>query len=54
VGGLIDWGDERIVQNVGERAIDVGNWYAQLFRNVMAWTGRLAEFSPAPGGADSP
>jgi hypothetical protein len=23
--------------------IDVGNWYAQFFRNLLAWTGRFDE-----------
>ena len=41
VGGLVDWGDERLVQEVGGGFIDVGNWYARFFRNLLAWTGRL-------------
>jgi len=40
VGGLVDWGDERIVQGVGSGWIEVGNWYARFFRNLLAWTGR--------------
>ena len=41
VGGLVDWGDQRVVQNVGSGFIDVGNWYARFFRNLLVWTGRL-------------
>lgn len=41
VGGLVDWGDGRIVQDVvGGFAIEVGNWYAQFFRNLLAWAGQ--------------
>jgi uncharacterized membrane protein len=41
VGGLVDWGDGRVVQEVNAGAIDVGNWYARFFRNLLVWTGRL-------------
>jgi len=41
VGGLVDWGDSRIVQKVGSGLIEVGNWYARFFRNLLVWTGRL-------------
>ena len=41
VGGLVDWGDQRVVQDVGGGSIDVGNWYARFFRNLLVWTGRL-------------
>jgi uncharacterized membrane protein len=41
VGGLVDWGDQRVVQQVGAGFIDVGNWYARFFRNLLVWTGRL-------------
>ena len=30
VGGLVDWGDQRITQKVTEDSIEVGNWYALL------------------------
>ncbi len=43
VGGLVDWGDRRIVQQVAGAEIEVGNWYAQFFRNLLDWTGRLGE-----------
>jgi uncharacterized membrane protein len=41
VGGWVDWGDRRIVQDIGSGFIEVGNWYAQFFRNLLVWTGRL-------------
>jgi uncharacterized membrane protein len=44
VGGLVDWGDQRIVQAVGDGTIEVGNWYARFFCNLVAWTGRIDEF----------
>ena len=43
VGGWVDWGDHRIVQEVGSGFIDVGNWYARFFRNLLVWTGRIAQ-----------
>ena len=42
VGGWVDWGDQRVWQDVGSGFIEVGNWYAQFFRNLLVWTGRLA------------
>jgi len=42
VGGLVDWGDRRVVQPLAGTFIEVGNWYARFFRNLLAWTGRLA------------
>jgi len=39
-GGLVDWGDRRLVRQVGGGRIEVGNWYAELFRNLLVWTGR--------------
>lgn len=41
VGGLVDWGDERVTSKVGEGFIEVGNWYAQFFRNILVWAGCL-------------
>jgi hypothetical protein len=41
VGGFVDWGDQRIVQEVGGGMIEVGNWYARFFRNLVAWAGKL-------------
>lgn len=43
VGGWVDWGDQRLVQEAEGGFIDVGNWYAQFFRNLLAWTGRLED-----------
>lgn len=40
VGGFVDWGDKRITQEVGGGTIEVGNWYAQFFRNLVAWAGK--------------
>lgn len=40
VGGFVDWGNSRVVQDVGHGFIDVGNWYAQFFRQLLRWTGR--------------
>jgi hypothetical protein len=42
VGGFVDWGNQRIVQEVGGGMIEVGNWYARFFRNLVAWAGRLS------------
>ena len=41
VGGFVDWGNARVVQDVGEGFIDVGNWYAQFFHQLLSWTGRF-------------
>jgi len=41
VGGFVDWGDGRVVQEVGGGMVEVGNWYARFFRNLLAWTGQL-------------
>jgi uncharacterized membrane protein len=38
VGGLVDWGPQRVVQEVQGGLIDVGQWYAQFFRNLLVWT----------------
>jgi len=40
VGGLVDWGDRRVLQEVAGGSIEVGNWYAEFFRNLLVWTGR--------------
>ncbi|MGA2257722.1 MAG: glutamine amidotransferase, partial [Thermoguttaceae bacterium] len=44
VGGFVDWGDRRIMQDLGGGMIEVGNWYARFFRNLVAWAGQLNEF----------
>jgi uncharacterized membrane protein len=41
VGGFVDWGDRRITQPVGGGFVEIGNWYAQFFRNLLVWTGQL-------------
>jgi len=43
VGGLVDWGDSRLcAQAPGACAIEVGNWYAEFFANMVNWTaGRI-------------
>jgi uncharacterized membrane protein len=41
VGGLVDWGNQRVVQEVAGESVEVGNWYARFFRNLLAWTGKL-------------
>ena len=35
VGGFVDWGKERVVADVGDDFIDVGNWYARFFRQLL-------------------
>jgi len=35
VGGLVDWGDQRITQSVGTGFIEVGNHYVQFLRNLV-------------------
>lgn len=41
VGPLIDWGDKRITAKAaGSREIEVGNWYAQLFINIIRWVSK--------------
>ena len=39
VGGLVDWGDKTITARApGANAVQIGNWYAQLFANMINWT----------------
>jgi len=39
VGGLVDWGDSRVeAQAQDAEAVEVGNWYAELFANMVNWT----------------
>ena len=36
VGPLVDWGDKRIIAKAKDSAeVEVGNWYAQLFINMV-------------------
>ncbi len=37
VGPLVDWGCDRIAANNDVIEIEVGNWYAQLFVNMIQW-----------------
>jgi hypothetical protein len=41
VGGLVDWGDRRIVQEIPGGFVEIGNWYAEFFKRLLVWTGRL-------------
>ena len=41
VGGFVDWGNSRVVQDVADDFIDVGSWYAQFFRQLLTWTGNF-------------
>ncbi len=42
VGGLVDWGPSRVAtQAPGAEAVEVGNLYAQLFWQLLQWTGEL-------------
>ena len=41
VGPLVDWGDERITTQANKATqIEVGNWYAQLFTNMIRWVSK--------------
>jgi uncharacterized membrane protein len=43
VGGFVDWGDARVTaQAPGASAIEVGNWYAQFWRQLLSWTARIS------------
>jgi uncharacterized membrane protein len=38
VGPLVDWGDKRLTARAaGSAEIEVGNWYAEFFKNVICW-----------------
>lgn len=38
VGPFVDWGDRRIkAQADGAEAVEVGNWYAAFFTNLIQW-----------------
>lgn len=42
VGGLVDWGDVRLTaQATGAGEIEVGQWYARFFQQLVRWTGAL-------------
>jgi len=38
VGPFVDWGNERIKARAdGSQTIEVGNWYAEFFANLLQW-----------------
>jgi uncharacterized membrane protein len=41
VGGFVDWGEERLSCTVAETEVEVGAFYAEFFKNLIRWTGRL-------------
>jgi uncharacterized membrane protein len=42
VGGLVDWGKKRIVAKApGAREVEVGEYYATLFANIIRWTAAI-------------
>lgn len=42
VGGFVDWGDTRVTaQAAGGSGIEVGFDYAQFWKQLLTWTGRL-------------
>lgn len=42
VGGFVDWGESRVqAQAPGAPSIEVGNWYAQFWKQLLQWTGKL-------------
>lgn len=42
VGGFVDWGPQRVkAQAPGAEAIEVGSHYAQFWKQLLAWAGRL-------------
>jgi hypothetical protein len=43
VGGLVDWGAGRVVEEVAGGQIEVGDAYARFCGNLLHWTGRWEE-----------
>lgn len=43
VGGFVDWGNERVTRTVGAGFIEVGNWYARFFGNLIRWAAEGVE-----------
>ncbi len=42
VGGLVDWGSGRVTACAdGGNFIEVGDWYAKLFSQMIRWTGKI-------------
>ena len=43
VGGFVDWGTPRVTaEAVGSQPIEVGSHYAQFWKQLLEWTGRLS------------
>jgi uncharacterized membrane protein len=41
VGPLVDWGNKRITaQAKGGNEVEIGNWYAQFFINIIKWVSK--------------
>ncbi|GAB6164621.1 hypothetical protein JCM19992_06210 [Thermostilla marina] len=47
VGGLVDWGNRRIVRQVEDAYVEVGDRYARLLANIVEWTGRWNDWPDA-------
>ena len=44
IGGFVDWGKDRIKATAdGSQEIEVGNLYAEFFRNIINWTGQFTQ-----------
>lgn len=44
IGGMVDWGTRRIVQQIPVGGfVEIGDDYARFFRQLIAWTGRFEE-----------
>ncbi len=42
VGGFVDWGPKRVkAQAAGASAVEVGSYYAQFWKQLLSWVGRL-------------
>jgi uncharacterized membrane protein len=42
VGGFVDWGPRRVKSKApGAAEIEVGSYYAQFWKQLLAWVGRL-------------
>ncbi|MBT3276118.1 MAG: hypothetical protein HN368_23420 [Spirochaetales bacterium] len=37
VGGFVDWGSKRVRYTVENNLVEVGNWYAEFFSNLVRW-----------------
>ena len=41
VGGFVDWGPRRVSCEIAGAVVEVGEFYADFFNNLIRWTGRL-------------